>query len=71
MINGIACSSSTYLVSSNHFQVHFSAGLRVYIKGGIFIRPQFDIHYVNNFYQFGSGWVPEYGAVIGYTFGRQ
>ena len=70
-ISGIACSSSTYLVSSSHFQTHLSAGLRLYVKGGIFIRPQFDIHYVNNFYQFSSGWVPEYGAVIGYTFGRQ
>ncbi len=70
-INGIACSSSTYLVSSSHFQTHLSAGLRLYVKGGIFIRPQFDIHYVNNFYQFSSNWVPEYGAVIGYTFGRQ
>ena len=70
-IGGLACSSSTYLVSSSHFQTHLSAGLRLYVKGGIFIRPQFDIHYVHNFYQFSSSWVPEYGAVIGYTFGRQ
>lgn len=65
------CSSSnTYLESSHHFQVHGGAGVRVYIKGGIFVRPQFDIHYVHNFFQFGSDWVPEYSAAVGYTFGK-
>ncbi|MGD0964513.1 MAG: hypothetical protein ABSA57_11500 [Candidatus Acidiferrales bacterium] len=65
------CSSSDYYVeSSNHFQLHFSAGARFYVKGGIFIRPQVDAHWVNNFFQFGSNWVPEYSAAIGYTFGR-
>ncbi len=67
----VGCSSSSsYLESSNHFQVHFAAGLQIYVKGNFFIRPQVDAHWVNNFFQFGSNWVPEYGAVIGYTFGR-
>jgi hypothetical protein len=65
------CSSSNYYVeSSNHFQVHFSGGVRLYVKGGIFIRPQVDVHWVNNLFQFGSNLVPEYSAAIGYTFGR-
>jgi hypothetical protein len=63
--------SNSYLEGSSHFQTHLSAGLRFYVKGGMFVRPQFDVHYVNNFFQFGRGWVPEYGVVIGYTFGRQ
>jgi hypothetical protein len=70
-ISGIACSSSTYLVSSTHFQTHLSAGVRIYAKGGIYIRPQFDVHYVRNFFQFGSNWVPEYSVAVGYTFGRR
>ena len=65
------CSNQNYYVeSSNHFQLHVSAGVRLYVKGGIFIRPQVDAHWVNNFFQFGSNWVPEYSAAIGYTFGR-
>jgi hypothetical protein len=67
----VGCSSSnSFLESSNHFQVHMSAGVRLYVKGGLFVRPQVDVHYVNNFFQFGSNWVPEYGAVIGYSFGH-
>ena len=65
-----SCSTqSQYLQSSNHFQIHLSAGVRVYVRGGIYVRPQVDVHWVNNFNEFGSGWVPEYGAVVGYTFG--
>lgn len=65
------CSNQNYYVeSSNHVQLHLSGGLRLYVKGGIFIRPQVDVHWVNNFFQFGSNWVPEYSAAIGYTFGR-
>jgi hypothetical protein len=65
------CSNAnSYLESSNHFQLHFSAGLRVYVKDGLFISPEFDGHWVKNFFQFGGDFVPEYGVAIGYTFGR-
>ena len=65
-----SCSTqSQYLQSSNHFQIHLSAGVRVYVRGGLYVRPQVDVHWVHNFNEFGSGWVPEYGAVVGYTFG--
>ncbi len=64
------CSSNNqYIESSNHFQAHFAAGVRFYVTPHIFIRPQIDAHWVNNFYQFGSDWVPEYGAAIGWSFG--
>lgn len=66
------CSSSnTYLESSNHFQVHLAAGVRFYVTPHLFIRPQVDAHYVNNFFQFGSNWVPEYSASVGWSFGRR
>ncbi|HZS52969.1 MAG TPA: hypothetical protein VFA65_01095 [Bryobacteraceae bacterium] len=65
------CSSSNYLVeSSNHFQTHLEAGVRFYATQHLFIRPQVDAHYINNFFQFGSNWVPEYGASLGWTFGE-
>ena len=57
----IACSTlSQYIASSNHFQVHFSGGVRLYVKGGLYLRPQVDVRWVNNFVEFGSDWVPEY-----------
>lgn len=66
------CSSSNAFVeSSNHFQTHLSAGIRFYATEHFFIRPQIDAHYVNNFFQFGSNWVPEYGASIGWSFGER
>jgi hypothetical protein len=66
------CSSSnTFLESDNHFQVHMSVGLRLYATSHLFIRPQIDAHYVHNFFQFGSNWVPEYGAAVGWSFGER
>jgi hypothetical protein len=65
------CSTSnSYLQSSNHFQVHVGAGVRFYVTPHIFIRPQFDYHWVNNFFQFGSNSVPQFGASVGYSFGE-
>ncbi len=66
------CSSSnTFLESSNHLQVHLSAGIRFYATSHLFFRPQVDAHYVNNLFQFGSNWVPEYGASLGWSFGER
>ncbi len=63
------CSNSNnFLESSNHFQVHMGAGVSFYVTHHLFIRPQVDVHYVNNFFQFGSSWVPEYGAAAGWSF---
>lgn len=66
------CSSSNLFVeSSNHFQLHFAAGLKYYVRGQFFVEPKFDLHWVNNFFQFGSNLVPEYSVNLGYTFGAQ
>jgi hypothetical protein len=65
------CSSSNSFVdSSNHFQVHLEAGVRFYVTSHLFVRPQVDAHYVDNFFQFGSNWVPQYGASVGWSFGE-
>jgi hypothetical protein len=37
----------------------------------LFVQPRFDLHWVNNFFQFGSNLVPEYSVALGYTFGAQ
>jgi hypothetical protein len=66
------CSSSTSQVdSSNHFQIHMAAGLRIYATNHVFFRPQIDARYVENFFQYGSNWVPEYGAALGWSFGER
>lgn len=67
---GGCSNSNTFLESSNHLQLHLGGGVRVYLRGGLFIRPQIDGHWVNNFFQFGSNWVPQYSMALGYTFGR-
>jgi hypothetical protein len=56
---------------SSHFLVHGGFGVKLYVKGGIFIKPQVDARYVVNFTQFGSDFVPEYSVSLGYTFGRR
>jgi outer membrane protein W len=65
------CSTSnTFVDSSNHFQVRMGAGLALYATSHIFFRPQVDAHWINNNFQFGSNWVPEYSVSIGYRFGE-
>ena len=57
--------------SSSHFQTHLGAAVRLYATSHIFIRPAVDAHYVNNFFQFGSNWVPEYTLGVGFSFGGE
>jgi hypothetical protein len=63
--------SNVFLESSNHFQTHLSAAVRFYVTPHVFFRPQFDARWVNNFFQFGDSWVPEYSASLGYSFGER
>jgi hypothetical protein len=64
--------TSQYAQSVNHFQVHVGAGVRVYLTGNLFIRPQFDFRYVPNFdQQFGRNWVTEETVWVGYSFGER
>lgn len=55
--------------SSNHFQIHAGAGVQIYLTDKLFIRPQFDIHYVPNLNQWGSKIVTQEMVWIGYSFG--
>lgn len=55
--------------SSNHFDGDFGAGLKLYPKGGFFIRPEARLYLVNNNLEFSSSRILRYGVSLGYTFG--
>jgi opacity protein-like surface antigen len=70
---GIAvCSSETEPIgNASHFQVHVGVGLELFVTDHIFVRPEFDYHYVPNFtQQFGSNSVPQAMVWVGYSFGE-
>lgn len=62
---------SEYAQSANHFQIHAGVAMQVYVSGNFFIRPEFDIHYVPNFIQFGRNVVTQEMVWIGYSFGNR
>ncbi len=61
----------TNYTSSNHFLGHFSAGIRYYVHGNFFIRPEAHLYLVNNNFEFSGARATRFGASIGYSFGRQ
>ena len=62
---------SEYAQSANHFNVHAGVGVQLYVSGNLFIRPEFDIHYVPNFVQYGRNVVTQEMVWIGYSFGNR
>lgn len=68
----VGCTNaSQFIEGANHFQLHLSAAVRMYVTPHIFLRPAVDAHWVNNFSQFGSNWMPEYSLGVGYSFGGE
>ena len=67
------CTSSTQPIgSSGHFDVHTGIGVQFFLTDHIFIRPQFDFHYVPGLTnQFGSNAVPGGTIWVGYNFGER
>ncbi len=62
---------SNFFGSSNHFQLHAGIGIRFYVKERIFLRPQFDYHWVHGFNQwFKSDSVPAYSIAVGFSSSR-
>jgi len=56
--------------SSNHFLVDVGGGIRYYVHGNVFVRPEAHFyHIVNNKSDFTSNNVVRVGASIGYTIG--
>ena len=58
----------TNYTSDKHFMGDFGAGIKLYPKGGLFIRPEARLYLVNNNLLFSSPRVTRYGLSIGYTF---
>jgi len=72
----VACSTGAEPVGSQgHFQIHLGAGVQFAVTEHIFLRPEFDVHYVpglsNQPLGFGSDWVPEATIAVGYHFGSR
>ncbi len=59
----------TNYVSSNHFLGHFGGGIRYYVWGNVFLRPEAHLYLVNNNNEFSSARATRFGVSIGYTFG--
>ncbi len=67
------CTTSTEPVgTANHFDVHVGVGVQLFLTDHIFLRPEFDFHYVPGLTnQFGSDAVPEAMVWLGYSFGER
>jgi len=65
------CTTSTQSVgSSSHFQVHLGVGVQIFLTDHIYVKPQFDYHYVPGLTnQFGTTSVPSAMVYIGYNSG--
>ena len=57
---------TNYAGSINHFQLHIGAGLRIYFKEHIFLKPTYDYHWVTKLdQQFASKSVNRFSIAIG------
>lgn len=68
-----ACGGSVIVQSSNHFDVDFGGGLKLYAHGGFFVRPEARFYWINNNtsssgVNYSSSHATRVGASIGYTF---
>ena len=65
------CSNVSQSVgTTTNFQVHTGVGVQFFLTKQLFIRPEFDLHYVTNFtQQFGSNVVPQGTVWVGYSWG--
>jgi len=60
----------TNYVSSNHFMGDVGAAIRLYVHGGLFVRPEVREYFIHNNQEFASGHATRAGVTIGYSFGR-
>lgn len=63
--NFVTC---TNYISSNHFMGHFGAGIRYYVWGHLFVRPEAHLYLIHNNVEFPSSQAARFGMSIGYTF---
>ncbi len=63
-----SCGGNIPIGSSNHFDVDFGGGIKLYATHGFFIRPEARFYWINNNIDFSSNHTTRVGASIGYTF---
>jgi len=63
--NFVVCTDYT---SSNHFLGHVGGGVKLYVHGNFFIRPEAHLYLIHNNSIFSSGRAERVGASIGYSF---
>ncbi len=66
--NGSCSGGSSLYASSNHFDADLGGGIKFYLKGGFFVRPEARVYFINNETDYSSGHAARVGASIGYTF---
>jgi hypothetical protein len=59
---------SSEVATSNHFDVDFGGGIKLYLKHGFFIRPEARVYWINNDTNYVGSHATRVGASIGYTF---
>ena len=72
-VGAAVCASQSGAIGiANHFQEHIGIGAQIYVTDHFFIRPQLDLHIVQNFSgDFGSGFVPTAMVWVGYNLGSK
>jgi hypothetical protein len=72
-VGTVACSTQVEPVGTDsHFQIHAGVGVQIFVTEHLFIRPQFDFHYVPGLKNdFNSNAVPEATVWVGYNFGSR
>ena len=63
--NFVTC---TDYVSSNHFLGHFGGGIKIYVHGNFFVRPEANFYLIHNNQEFSAGYGTRVGASLGYSF---
>jgi len=67
-LSGASCGGSQLISSSDHFDVDLGGGIKLYVHGGFFVRPEARFYWINNNTDFSSNHAGRVGASIGYTF---
>lgn len=70
---GTSCGAfggTTEVASSSHFDVDFGGGVKLYVRHGLFIRPEARVYWINNDTNYAGSHATRVGASIGYTFGE-
>ena len=70
--NAVCASQSGAIGVANHFQEHVGIGAQIFVTEHFFVRPQLDLHFVQNFSgDFGRAVVPSGMVWVGYNLGSK